>query len=101
MGMDIAMGPNRRAEAAGRRQLFSTKLARAALRQSFVMLRPDTQWQNPVMFVVEVGAALTLAFIVRALVGVSAGPFSLGYFVALDAWLWLTVLFANFATAFA
>jgi potassium-transporting ATPase ATP-binding subunit len=28
-------------------------------------------------------------------------PFSLGYFVALDIWLWLTVLFANFATAFA
>ena len=27
-----------------------------ALKQAFVMLRPDVQWKNPVMFVVEVGA---------------------------------------------
>ena len=30
------------------------------------MLRPDTQWQNPVMFVVEIGAVLTLLFVVQA-----------------------------------
>ena len=36
-----------------------------ALKQAFVMLRPDMQWKNPVMFVVEVGAFLTLLFIVR------------------------------------
>ena len=30
------------------------------------MLRPDIQWRNPVMFVVEVGAVLTLLFIVQA-----------------------------------
>jgi K+-transporting ATPase ATPase B chain len=83
------------------RELFSAPLARAAMKQSFVMLRPDIQWRNPVMFVVEVGAALTLAFILRAVFGAGTGPFSLGYFVALDIWLWLTVLFANFATAFA
>jgi K+-transporting ATPase ATPase B chain len=82
-------------------QLFSTPLVLSALRRSFVMLRPDIQWQNPVMFVVEVGAILTLAYILRAVFGASTGPFSLGYFVALDIWLWLTVLFANFATAFA
>ena len=41
------------------------------------MLRPDIQWQNPVMFVVEVGAALTLAFILRAVFGGGTGPFSL------------------------
>ena len=33
-------------------------------KQSFVMLRPDIQWKNPVMFVVEVGAVLTLLFVV-------------------------------------
>ncbi len=82
-------------------QLFSTSLALGSLKQSFVMLRPDIQWQNPVMFVVEVGAVLTLAFIVRAALGGAGASFSLGYFVALDVWLWLTVLFANFATAFA
>jgi potassium-transporting ATPase ATP-binding subunit len=84
-----------------RRELFSAKLALAALKQSFVMLRPDVQWRNPVMFVVEVGAALTMGFILQAAVGATRSPFSLGYFVALDVWLWLTVLFANFATAFA
>ena len=39
----------------------------AALKQSFVMLRPDIQWKNPVMFVVEVGAFLTLLFSLRQL----------------------------------
>ena len=33
------------------------------------MLRPDIQWKNPVMFVVEVGAFLTLAYLVQALLG--------------------------------
>jgi potassium-transporting ATPase ATP-binding subunit len=82
-------------------QLFSAPLAMSALKQSFIMLRPDIQWQNPVMFVVEVGAVLTLAFILRAAFGSGSGPLSLNYFIALDIWLWLTVLFANFATAFA
>jgi potassium-transporting ATPase ATP-binding subunit len=82
-------------------QLFSAPLAMSALKQSFIMLRPDIQWQNPVMFVVEIGAVLTLAFILRAAFGAGSGPFSLNYFIALDIWLWLTVLFANFATAFA
>jgi potassium-transporting ATPase ATP-binding subunit len=99
--MDVAVGRNRGGKAMRQSRLFSMDLALGALKQSFFMLRPDIQWQNPVMFVVEVGAALTLAFIVRALLSATAGPFSLGYFVALDIWLWLTVLFANFATAFA
>jgi potassium-transporting ATPase ATP-binding subunit len=72
-----------------------------ALKQAFVMLRPDIQWKNPVMFVVEVGAFLTLAYLVQALLGKSESQVSTGYFVALDIWLFLTVLFANFATALA
>jgi potassium-transporting ATPase ATP-binding subunit len=72
-----------------------------ALKQAFVMLRPDIQWKNPVMFVVEVGAFLTLAYLVQALLGKSESQVSIGYFVALDAWLFLTVLFANFATGLA
>ena len=87
--------------AAERQKLFSSPLIAAALRQSFVMLRPDIQWKNPVMFVVELGAFLTLLFIVRALFGEPPAGASLGYFVALDIWLFLTVVFANFATAFA
>ena len=72
-----------------------------ALKQAFVMLRPDIQWKNPVMFVVEVGAFLTLAYLVQALLGKSESQVSTGYFIALDVWLFLTVLFANFATALA
>jgi len=65
------------------------------------MLRPDIQWKNPVMFVVEVGAFLTLLYLIQACFGKSESQVSIGYFVALDFWLFLTVLFANFATAVA
>src|SRR5436190_13353313 len=42
--------------------LFAPHLVKAALKQSFVMLRPDIQWKNPVMFVVEVGTVLSIIF---------------------------------------
>src|SRR6202521_5631683 len=83
------------------RKLFEAELVRDALKQSFVMLRPDIQWSNPVMFVVEIGAVLTLLFIVQALVSTSVSQVPITYFIALDFWLFLTVLFANFATALA
>lgn len=72
-----------------------------ALKQSFVFLRPDIQWQNPVMFVVELGAFLTLLLIIQ---GAWTGEISeqrMTYFIVLDIWFFLTVLFANFATALA
>src|SRR5580658_9214716 len=69
-----------------------------ALKRSFVMLRPAIQWTNPVMFVVEIGAILTLLFVINAAMGRSQSQIPLTYFVALDVWLFLTVLFANFAT---
>src|SRR2546421_7832813 len=80
--------------------LFAPHLLRAALKQSFVMLRPDIQWKNPVMFVVEVGTALSLLFTVAALAG-KGGRAPVTYLLALDVWLFLTVLFANFASALA
>src|SRR5271168_745030 len=83
------------------RDLFEPALVRQALKQAFVMLRPDIQWANPVMFVVEIGAVLTLLFIAQALVSTSASQVPISYFIALDFWLFLTVLFANFATALA
>ena len=64
------------------------------------MLRPDIQWKNPVMFVVEIGTILTLLYIIQ-FAGKLTSVAPIGYFIALDAWLFLTVLFANFATAFA
>src|SRR3984885_4713370 len=80
--------------------LFAPHLMRAALKQSFVMLRPDIQWKNPVMFVVEGGTVLSVIFTVARLVGYSS-PVRVTYLLALDVWLLLTVLFANFATALA
>src|SRR5208283_5119467 len=84
-----------------RKVLLERETALAALKQAFIMLRPDTQWKNPVMFVVEVGAFLTLLYIVQAAWGREASEVPLSYFIWVDAWLFLTVLFANFATALA
>ena len=84
-----------------RKPLFSADVAIPALKDAFVMLRPDVQWRNPVMFVVEVGAVLTLLYIVMALFGKNDSQVPISYFVTLDAWLFVTVLFANFATAIA
>jgi K+-transporting ATPase ATPase B chain len=90
--------PPRRSRA---QALFAPELVRPAIVESFKMLRPDVQWRNPVMFVVEIGAVLTFLFIIQAMLGASSSQVPLSYFVALDFWLWLTVLFANFATALA
>ena len=82
-------------------RLLDKSMAATALRQAVVMLRPDIQWKNPVMFVVEVGALLTLFYIVDAAWGYELGQVQLSYFIAVDVWLFLTVLFSNFATALA
>ena len=53
------------------------------------------------MFVVEIGAFLTLGFVIQAALGQSQSQVPITYFIALDIWLFLTVLFATFATALA
>jgi K+-transporting ATPase ATPase B chain len=83
-----------------RQGLFAPDLLKAALKQSLVMLRPDIQWKNPVMFVVEVGTVLSVVFTIAAVLG-QGGQASVSYLIALDVWLFLTVLFANFASALA
>jgi len=84
-----------------RRALLEKNTAIPALKQSFVMLRPDIQWKNPVMFVVEVGAVLTLLYVLVGIFGSNASQVPITYFIALTFWLFLTVWFANFATALA
>ncbi|MGD0897546.1 MAG: potassium-transporting ATPase subunit B, partial [Thermoguttaceae bacterium] len=80
--------------------LFEPSLLKAAFRQSLVMLRPDIQWKNPVMFTVEVGTVLTVFFTIAKLLGVEmVAP--INYLLALDFWLLATLLFANFASAIA
>src|ERR1700752_155805 len=80
------------------RPLFDPEILRRATKASLVKLNPRIVAKNPVMFVVEVGAALTTVFVVKdAFTG--AGGLLFGIQIAL--WLWFTVLFANFAEAMA
>ncbi len=80
------------------RHLLDPEILARAARDSFVKLNPVTLWRNPVMFVVEIGAALTTAFVARDVV---AGRPGLGFGFQISLWLWFTVLFANFAEAMA
>src|SRR5215471_4690332 len=78
------------------RPLFDPEIVGRAVRASFVKLNPLTLLKNPVMFVVEVGAALTTIFLVR---DIFAGAAGIGFTLQISIWLWFTVLFANFAEA--
>jgi len=81
------------------RPLFDRAIARTALAASLAKLDPRHQVRNPVMFVVLVGSVLTTALFVQALAGAGEAP---AWFIfAISAWLWLTLLFANFAEAMA
>src|SRR5215467_5774398 len=73
-----------------RQGLFAPDLLKTAFKQSFIMLRPDIQWKNPVMFVVEVGTVLSIIFTIVALTG-QGGQAAVSYLIALDIWLFLTV----------
>jgi len=84
-----------------KRAIFEKESMIAAAKQAFVMFRPDIQWKNPVMFVVEIGAILTLIFIIHMLWSGKHSGAPITYFIALDSWLFLTIWFANFATALA
>jgi potassium-transporting ATPase ATP-binding subunit len=79
--------------------LLDRTLLWPAIADSFRKLSPAVQIRNPVMFVVYVGSILTSILFVRALVGSGEAP--PGFILAISAWLWFTVLFANFAEALA
>jgi len=74
-------------------------LYRRAVIDSFVKLDPRTLYSNLVMFVVEIGSVLTTLLWVQALLGHGEAPAA--FIGAIAAWLWFTVLFANFAEALA
>jgi K+-transporting ATPase ATPase B chain len=78
------------------RSLFDRSLLVPAVRESFAKLDPRVQLRNPVMFVVEVGALVSLLFALR-----DARNGQASFDLAISAWLWFTVLFANFAEALA
>ena len=82
--------------AAKKLSLFDRHIIVQALGASFQKLNPATMMGNPVMFVTEVGALITTIGLFFSSPGESVG---FGLQVAI--WLWVTVLFANFAEAMA
>ena len=76
--------------------IFDPVIVAPAIWQSFVKLNPVTLVRNPVMFVTEVGAAVTTVLL---LTGGHGDSF--GFLLQITLWLWFTVLFANFAEAMA
>ncbi len=79
--------------------IFSRDLALAAVRDSFPKLDPRLQIRNPVMFIVELGSIITSGIFFINLVQGDYGD--LWFVGVITVWLWLTVLFANFAEAIA
>jgi len=83
--------------------LFQPELVRSALLQSVVKLDPRQMFRNPVMFTVEIGTAIMLVVTVLSMLS-GADIATLGhpgYNFVIFLLLLLTVLFANFAEAFA
>src|ERR1035438_1989366 len=80
------------------RPLFDPPIVKRAIGDSFRKLNPRAMMKNPVMFVVEVGAAMTTILTVRDL---AVGAAGVGFTFQITLWLWFTVLFANFAEGMA
>jgi len=72
-------------------------VARAAI-DAVRKLDPRIMKRNPVMFVVEIGSLVSTYYAAAATLG---GESDAGFVWAVSAWLWFTVLFANFAEAMA
>jgi K+-transporting ATPase ATPase B chain len=78
--------------------VWDAQVISGALWSAIRKLDPRVVFRNPVMFVVEVGAALVTVQLVR---DIMAGAPGIGFELQITFWLWLTVLFANFAEAMA
>lgn len=79
--------------------LFDSTLVKEALVESFRKLSPKVQLRNPVMFLVYLGSIFTTVLFIAASMGLYSESVVLTGMTAF--WLWVTVLFANFADALA
>jgi len=70
-----------------------------AFRDAFLKLHPRHQIRNPVIFTVYISSLLTSGLFIQACVGVGEAPAA--FIFAITLWLWITLLFANFAEAMA
>ena len=82
--------------AAKTHSIFDPAIVVPAIGEAFKKLNPVHMLGNPVMFVTEVGAAITT---VLMFAGTEGAPF--GFLLQVTLWLWFTVVFANFAEAMA
>ena len=82
--------------AAKTHSLFERAIIGQAIIDSFKKLNPVSLLKNPVIFVTEVGAALTTIGLFWR-----SGKDPFGFILQVTLWLWFTVLFANFAEAMA
>jgi K+-transporting ATPase ATPase B chain len=82
-----------------RHSIWNFKIIRVAVWESLLKLSPRHQLKNPVMFSVYIGSIITAALFVQALMG--QGEAAPAFIFSISAWLWFTVIFANFAEAMA
>ena len=75
--------------------IFDPAFIVPAIAESFIKLNPITLAKNPVIFVAEVGAAISTVLLV------TGHGVDFGFQLQVALWLWLIVLFANFAEAMA
>ena len=85
------------------RGVFDPDLLRAALPFAFRKLDPRLLIKNPVMFVVEITAALVTVIWLANVTGAQpvSGASGGGFQFQIAIWLWFTVLFATYAEAVA
>src|SRR3977135_1424202 len=84
--------------------LFQREIVVRALIDSVRKLDPRVQVRNPVMFVVEIGSVITtVTWLIQVFGGkpLGGGNEAAWYTLVIAGWLWLTVVFANMAEAFA
>src|SRR6202165_2286885 len=84
--------------------LFQREIVVRALIDSVQKRAPRVQIRNPVMFVVEIGSVITtVTWLIQVFGGkpLGGGHEEAWYTFTISFWLWLTVVFANMAEAFA
>jgi K+-transporting ATPase ATPase B chain len=99
MNAQVSAGHERQAVS-----LFQRDIAWRALLDSVKKLDPRVQIHNPVMFVVEIGSVITtVTWLIQVFGGkpLGGGHEEAWYTFTISFWLWLTVIFANMAEAFA
>ncbi len=79
--------------------IFDLKLIKSALKGSFKKLNPLALYSNPVMLAVEIGSIVTTLEFIFAFFIHRGSPIWFSGMISL--WLWLTVLFSNFAESIA